>query len=220
MRRRPEQALIRPSPGLEPRAWRPKTKLITKAKPDLGDRMAPILLRYADADASYGEHLLTTLTQAGLKVSAAPAPATRQRSAAEAQASQAVVVLWSRQALRSPALLLQAAMAKAQGKLVAARIEPGVAPLGDAALVDLTDWRRGLADLTAHLQPTAPAPGAAAAIRPASAKSAPYAAAPAQWSEPKIQNAPPKKSSAGLWIALILAAAAVAAGLAFTGQLG
>lgn len=172
--------------------------------------MAPILLRYAEADAPFGEHLLTTLTEAGLTVSAAPAPATRQRSAAEAQASQAVIVLWSRQALRSPALLLQAAMAKAQGKLVAARIEPGVAPLGAAEVVDLTDWRRGLAALTAYLQPPHAAPSSASAVAP------PVAAA---WSEPKIQTAKAAKSGGRLWIMLLVAVGIALAGLALTGKL-
>jgi hypothetical protein len=173
--------------------------------------MTPILLRYADADASYGEHLLSTLTQAGLTISAAPAPATRQRAAAETQASQAVVVVWSRQALRSPALLLQAAMAKAQGKLVAARIEPGLAAPGKAEVVDLTDWRRGFAALTAYLlQPPAAPAGAATSATTAAG----------QWSEPKTRSAKPAKSGGWLWGALLLAVGSALAGLALLGKLG
>jgi hypothetical protein len=170
--------------------------------------MAPILLRYADADASYGEHLLSTLTQAGLPVTAAPAPATRQRSAAQAEASQAVVVVWSRQALRSPALLLQAAMAKAQGKLVAARIEPGVAALGAAEVVDLTDWPKGLAALTAYLRPTSNGP-APSAVTPT-----------ALWSPPRIQTAAKAKGGGWLWLLLPVAVGIGLAGLALLGKVG
>jgi hypothetical protein len=179
--------------------------------------MAPILLRYAEADAPYGEHLLSTLTEAGLAVSAAPAPATRQRCAAQAEASQAVVVLWSRQALRSPALLLQAAMAKAQGKLVAARIEPGVSPPGEVSMIDLTDWRRGFPALTAMLS------GAQGAMPPSTrAPNLPTMAAATTggWSEPKVQSAKPAKALGWVWMAGLSLMAICVAGLALLGKLG
>jgi hypothetical protein len=179
--------------------------------------MAPILLRYAEADAPYGEHLLFTLTEAGLSVSAAPAPATRQRSAAQAEASQAVVVLWSRQTLRSPALLLQAAMAKAKGKLVAARIEQGVGPLGDAVMIDLTDWRRGLAALTATLSA---APTAARTAGCASRLQATPAATAGAWSEPKVQAVKPAKTRRWAWMAVLAVVGICIAGLALLQKLG
>jgi hypothetical protein len=179
--------------------------------------MAPILLRFAEADAAAGSHLLERLTAAGLPVEAALPAATRGRAVADTQASQAVVVLMSRRGLQSPALRLQAAVARAHGKLIAGRIEPGApAPAGSSPVIDLTDLRRGGQALAAFLQPAAPAVTAA---RTPAAPAAPAAPASQVWQAPKPLPKP-TKSSPWLWIGLGVAALGGLGALAFVGVFG
>jgi len=152
--------------------------------------MADILLTYADADQAAGQALEEALLAAGFAVMSGAPPSDRARLATRAKAAHAVVVLWSRRASGSPAVLRQAAQARRAGNLVAARIDKNAPPALFARglpHVDLSS-HTGLDDLLARLA----APAAAAAPMPKSAASAPTQtalAAPTQT----------RKGGAALW---------------------
>lgn len=129
--------------------------------------MAGIVLAFAREDREAGDALGQALADAGYEVEASPPPSSRSWLARRAEQAQAVVVLWSRHAPASSALIRQAAQAKRAGKLVAVRLDASPRPAGLTRGVPPLDLRApdGLDALLARLA-APPAPAKAAAAMP------------------------------------------------------
>lgn len=177
--------------------------------------MGHILLAHAPGAAARAAMVSKKLQALGYAVRpaplAAPSPLGRRETASAVAGASRVVLLWSADAARDPALLAAAARAQAAGKLAVARLDAAAPPAGlRAAPVDLSRWT-GRADwrpwraFVAALGPTSTAPRAPAA--------ATMGAAPAQTAAPDAP--PPKRGGGGLVIGLLLALLAAGGAAAF-----
>jgi hypothetical protein len=158
--------------------------------------MAEILVAHAPAAAARADLVVSKLTKLGFTVSREAAH--RRELAAAIGRAQCVLVLWSRHAVRAPALRTAAAAAKEAGKLAFARLDAAAPPaLLRAPAADLSRWtgRDSARNWRRLLE----------ALAPSGASSGP-GGAPA---------APPKKREGFVWLFLLaglVVSAAAAAG--------
>ena len=163
--------------------------------------MAAIVLAFAPEDRAAGDAVGEALAAAGYDVQTSPPPSARSWLTRRAAEAQAVVVLWSRHAPGSPALIRQAAQARRVGKLVAVRLDAAPRPVGLGRGVGAVDLRAhdGIDALLAKLAaPSTPAPAPAASKSLAPARAAAETVAPP---ENAATARPRKHASAWLLIA-------------------
>jgi hypothetical protein len=103
--------------------------------------MAAIVLAFAPEDRDAGDALGEALAAAGYEVQATPPPSARSLLVRRAAAAQAVVVLWSRHAPGSAALIRQVAQARRVGNLVPVQLDAAPRPASLVRGLGVVDMR-------------------------------------------------------------------------------